>query len=175
MCVCVCVSALRITPKWITADTSNLVFYICIINYLKLFYEDLRNNLCSGVHNSEILHLRRGRDYCWDTWGTCTYDRIFGASKICFVNTLKIHIQQKIKKYICSFRIYYTLCNGKSSLRIKFFQSTKLNIICYFTNAYYLLLKLYKISQFSMQNYDLKLTLWTKLIHLCAFKHEFMN
>ena len=125
------------------------------------------------MHNSEILHLRRGRDYCWDTWGTCTYDRIFGASKICFVNTLKIHIQQKIKKYICSFRIYYTLCNGKSSLRIKFFQSTKLNIICYFTNAYYLLLKLYKISQFSMQNYDLKLTLWTKLIHLCAFKHKF--
>ena len=37
--------------------------------------------------------------------------------------------------------------------------------------AYYLLmfLKLYKISQFSIQNCDLRFTVQIKLIHLCAF------
>ena len=38
VCVCVCVSVISITQKQITAETSNLIFYICTDRcYLKLF------------------------------------------------------------------------------------------------------------------------------------------
>ena len=52
-----------------------------------------------------------------------------------------------------------------------------LNAICPFTNPCYLLLflKLYKLSHFSVQNYDLKFKLEIKLIHLCSFVYKFVN
>ena len=57
------------------------------------------------------------------------------------------------------------------------FYCTNLNVISQFTNAYYLLIfqKLCKVSHFPIQNWDSNFTMWIKLIHLCAFKHEFGN
>ena len=40
-----------------------------------------------------------GPNYCWDTWDTCPYARIIVDPEICLVNTLKIHIKQKLIKY----------------------------------------------------------------------------
>ena len=60
MCVCVCVSVcmcvceresvISITQKQITAESSNLVFYICIIKLLESFYRDWTKTLCTGAH-----------------------------------------------------------------------------------------------------------------------------
>ena len=46
------------------------------------------------------------------------------AAKICFVNTLKIHIKHKLMKYMLFFQIYYDLCNGKNFVWIVIFLST---------------------------------------------------
>ena len=51
----VCVSVISITQKQITAETSNLVFYICIMRrcYLKLFMK-IAQKLCVQGHTKEF-------------------------------------------------------------------------------------------------------------------------
>ena len=58
VCMCVSVSVISITQKLVTAETSNLVFYICITYrcYLKLFYEDRTKSLCTGAHKRILMH-----------------------------------------------------------------------------------------------------------------------
>ena len=55
VCVRVCLSVISITQKQITAETSNLVFYICIMYrcYLKLFVK-IGQNLCVQGHAKEF-------------------------------------------------------------------------------------------------------------------------
>ena len=65
VCVYVCVSVISITQKQITAETSNLVFYICIIYrcYLKLFIGniDRRKTKYRGTqkYSSTLRHMER--------------------------------------------------------------------------------------------------------------------
>ena len=55
VCVSVCVSVISITQKQITAETSNLVFYICIIYRccLKLFIKT-EQKLCVQGYKKEL-------------------------------------------------------------------------------------------------------------------------
>ena len=50
-------TVINITQKQLTAETSNLVFYICIIRrcYLKLFMK-IRLKLCTGVQKRILIH-----------------------------------------------------------------------------------------------------------------------
>ena len=53
--VCMGVCIINITQKQITAEVSNLVFYICIMyrRYLKLFTK-IRQKLCVQEHTKEF-------------------------------------------------------------------------------------------------------------------------
>ena len=55
VCMCVSVSVISITQKLVTAETSNLVFYILIINklYLKHFIK-IGQKLCVQEHTKEF-------------------------------------------------------------------------------------------------------------------------
>ena len=55
MGLCVCASVISITQKQKTAETSNLMFYICIIHtpYLKLFIK-IGQKLCVQGHTKEF-------------------------------------------------------------------------------------------------------------------------
>ena len=54
-CLCICVSVIGITQKQITAESSNLAFYICVIGrcYLKLFIKTGKK-LCVQEHTKEF-------------------------------------------------------------------------------------------------------------------------
>ena len=53
--MCVCVSVISITQKQITAESSNLAFYICVIGrcYLKLFMK-IGQKLCAQERTEEF-------------------------------------------------------------------------------------------------------------------------
>ena len=55
---CVCVSVISITQKQIIPDTSNLIFYFCIMYrcYLKLFYKNQTKTLSTGEHKRILIH-----------------------------------------------------------------------------------------------------------------------
>ena len=67
VCACVCVYVISITQKQIAAETSNVVFYICIVHrcYLKHFIK-IGQKLCVQEHtkNSKTLRLMDGIS-CW--------------------------------------------------------------------------------------------------------------
>ena len=68
LCVCVCVSEcffFSITQKQTTAETSNLLFYICIIYrcYLKLFMK-IGQKLCVQGHTKGFYYTKAyGRNF----------------------------------------------------------------------------------------------------------------
>ena len=60
MCLCVCVSFISITQKQITAVTSNLVFYICVMT-LNFLYRSDKNSVHRGIQNGGNFLLL---DFC---------------------------------------------------------------------------------------------------------------
>ena len=57
--LCVCVSVIGIFQKQITAESSSLVFYICVIYrwYLKLFIK-VGQKLCVQGHAKEFKYIK---------------------------------------------------------------------------------------------------------------------
>ena len=57
--LCVCLSVISITQKQITAESSNLTFYVSIICrcYLKLFIK-IGQKLCEEGHTKEFLFIK---------------------------------------------------------------------------------------------------------------------
>ena len=104
--------------------------------------------------------------------------QLLGSLNIWFGDTLKIHIKLKLIKYV-NFTNLLCFING-----IFFFMNSTIleyQSKCYFaslqmqTISCLFFFKLYKMLHFSIQNCDLKFTVWIKLIHLCAVKNEFGN
>ena len=65
VCACMCVYVISISQKQIAAESSNLVFYICIICKcdLKLFIK-IGQKLCVQGHTKEFLYITAyGRNF----------------------------------------------------------------------------------------------------------------